>query len=136
MTVFDIMTELERALDKFVPKKIVRTKDRVPWVTNKLKNQLRNKRSCSRSKRDQVNSAEHPNTPLWLKPQQSCPRCPRWTPSRSWRKVSVNPNKAAGPNKLQPQVLKELADVLVPLVTLIYNAYKIYIKKCLETGRL
>ena len=28
-------------LDKFVPKKIVRTKDRLPWVANKLKKQLR-----------------------------------------------------------------------------------------------
>ena len=35
------MTELERALDEFVPTKIARTKDRVPWVTNKLKKQLR-----------------------------------------------------------------------------------------------
>ena len=36
----------------------------------------------------------------------------------------LNPNKAAGPDKLQPQVLKELADVLAPMVTLIYNASK------------
>ena len=32
----------------------------------------------------------------------------------------LNPNKAAGHDKLQPQVLKELADVLDPMVTLIY----------------
>ena len=47
----------------------------------------------------------------------------------------LNPNKAAGPDKLQRQVLKELADVLAPMVTLIYNALK-KIKKCLQTGRL
>ena len=34
------MIELERVLDEFVTKKIVRTKDRVPWVTNKLKKVL------------------------------------------------------------------------------------------------
>ena len=39
----DLMTELETALDldECVPKKITRTKDRVLWVTNKLKKQLR-----------------------------------------------------------------------------------------------
>ena len=36
----------------------------------------------------------------------------------------LNPNKAAGPNKLQPWVLKELAGVLAPMVTLFYNASK------------
>ena len=45
----------------------------------------------------------HQKTPLWLK---------------------LNPNKAAGPDKLQPQVHKELTDVLAPMVTLICNAYK------------
>ena len=34
----------------------------------------------------------------------------------------LNANKAAGPNKLQPHVLKELADILGLMVTLIYNA--------------
>ena len=36
----------------------------------------------------------------------------------------LNPNKAAGPDKLKPQVIKELADVLAPMVALIYNASK------------
>ena len=45
----------------------------------------------------------------------------------------LNPNNAAGPDKQQPPVLKELADVLAPMVILIYNASK---KKCLETWRL
>ena len=36
----------------------------------------------------------------------------------------LNPNKAAHPNKLQPRILKELANVLAPMVTLIYNAAK------------
>ena len=35
------MTELKGALDEFILKKIARTKDRVPWVTNKPKKQLR-----------------------------------------------------------------------------------------------
>ena len=30
----------------------------------------------------------------------------------------LNPNKAAGPIKLQPWVVKELADVLAPMVNL------------------
>ena len=34
----------------------------------------------------------------------------------------LNPNKAASPNKLKPRVLKELGDILAPIVTLIYNA--------------
>ena len=34
----------------------------------------------------------------------------------------LKPNKAADRDKLNPQVLKELADVLDPMVTLIYNA--------------
>ena len=45
---------------------------------------------------------------------------------------SINPPKAAGSNKLQPHVLKELADALAPMVTLIYNAKN----KCLESERL
>ena len=49
--------------------------------------------------------------------------------------TGLNPQKAAGANKLQPQVLKELADVFAPMVTLIYNASK-KLQKCLETGRL
>ena len=36
----DLMTELEREVDEFVPQKIARTNDRVSWVTNKLKKQL------------------------------------------------------------------------------------------------
>ena len=50
------------------------------------------------------------------------------------RKLSgLNPNKAADPDKLQPQVLKELTDVLAPMVTVIYNALK-FKRNCLETG--
>ena len=37
----DLMTELESILDEFGPKEIARTKYRVPWVTNKLKKQLK-----------------------------------------------------------------------------------------------
>ena len=33
----------------------------------------------------------------------------------------LNTNKAAGPDNLETQALKELADVLAPMVTLIYN---------------
>ena len=47
----------------------------------------------------------------------------------------LNPNKAADPDKLQPQVLNELPDVLASMVTLIYNALKNN-KQCQETGRL
>ena len=36
----------------------------------------------------------------------------------------LNSNKAAGHNKLQPCVFKELAGVLAPMVTPIYNASK------------
>ena len=50
------------------------------------------------------------------------------------RKLSgLNSNTAANHDKLQPQVLTDLADVLALMVTLIYNASK---KICLETGRL
>ncbi len=34
----------------------------------------------------------------------------------------MNPNKAAGPDKIAPRVLKELADELTPYVTLVYKA--------------
>ena len=40
----------------------------------------------------------------------------------------LNTNKAAGPDKLQPHVLKELADALALMVALIYNASKNPIK--------
>ena len=36
----------------------------------------------------------------------------------------LNPNKPAGPDNLNLWALKELADVLAPMVTLIYNASK------------
>ena len=38
--------------------------------------------------------------------------------------MSVNPNKVAGRDKLKPWVLKELADAMAQMVTLIYNASK------------
>ena len=47
----DLMTEVERALDDFVPKKIARTKDRVPWVMNKLKKQLRKQKMLFKKQR-------------------------------------------------------------------------------------
>ena len=37
----DLMIELESNLGEFVPQKIARTKDRVLWITNELKKQLR-----------------------------------------------------------------------------------------------
>ena len=40
-----LMTELERVLDELIPKKIARTKDRVLWVFNKLKKQLRKQKN-------------------------------------------------------------------------------------------
>ena len=45
------MTELERALDEFVRKKLANTKDRVPWVTNKLKKQLRKQKKLFEKQR-------------------------------------------------------------------------------------
>ena len=38
--------------------------------------------------------------------------------------AGLNSNTAVSPNTLQSGVLKEPADVLVSMVTLIYNAYK------------
>ena len=36
--------------------------------------------------------------------------------------IKLNPHKAAGPDKIKPSVLRELADVIAPVVTLIYKA--------------
>jgi len=36
--------------------------------------------------------------------------------------LKLNPHKAAGPDKIKPSVLRELADVIAPVVTLIYKA--------------
>ena len=56
------MTELERALDELFSTKGSQNK-RQSAMANKLKKQLRKqKKSCSRSKRGQVNSAAHSNT--------------------------------------------------------------------------
>ena len=58
----DLMTELESAIDELVPKKIAITNNRVRWIATKLKMHLQDRRSCSRSKWDQVNSLEHHTT--------------------------------------------------------------------------
>ena len=47
----DLMTELESDLDKVVPKKIARTKDRVSWETNKLKKQVRKQEKWFKKKK-------------------------------------------------------------------------------------
>ena len=62
------------------------------------------------------------------------PTVPRWTPieitEEGARKLlfDLNPNKAAVPDilqaSLQPQVLKELTDVLAPMVTLVFSGSK------------
>ena len=56
------MTEPESAITDFVLKDIARTKDQVPWITNKLKKQLRKQKRLLEKQRDQVSLVEHPNT--------------------------------------------------------------------------
>ena len=48
---YDLMTELESTINKFVPQKIARTKDKVPWITNKLKKQLRKRKKLFEKQR-------------------------------------------------------------------------------------
>ena len=50
----------------------------------------------------------------------------------------LNPNNVANQDKLQPWVRKELADVLTPIVVLIYNASKklLFFGGIVETQRL
>ena len=40
-----------------------------------------------------------------------------------WRRLqTLNPHKAAGPDKLNPLVLREIADVIAPVITRLYRA--------------
>ena len=61
-------------------------------------------------------------------------RWPRWHPFKTTeegiRKLLLN--KAAGPDNLQPRVLKELADALAPIQW--WPSSTMPKKKCLETG--
>ena len=36
--------------------------------------------------------------------------------------LELNPNKAAGPDKIRPNVLRELAEIIAPAITRIYRA--------------
>ena len=59
-------------------------------------------------------------------PHPRCPDGPLQDNGRRHQKIlsGLNPNKSAGPDKLQPQVLENLADVLATMVTFLYNASK------------